>query len=84
MNKFIMYFVLVNVIAIVGIHRYSIPTTSRCAKSLLEVEIVFFWGGVSPNNKKCSLIFALSCSSLFCHEVLVGYPVAFTNPREIK
>ena len=43
-----------------------------------------FFGGVSPNNKKCSLIFALSCSSLFCHEVLVGYLVAFTNPREIK
>ena len=51
MNKFIMYFVLVNVIAIVGIHRHSIPTTSRCAKSLLEVEIVFFWGVFRPTTK---------------------------------
>ena len=52
MNKFIMCFVLVNVIAIVGIHRYSIPTTSRCAKSLLEVETVSFFAGCFVQSQK--------------------------------
>jgi len=33
---------------------------------------------------RSKVIFALSYSSLFCHEVSVGYHVAFTKPRETK
>ena len=40
--------------------------------------------GVSPKKRFFSLIFALSWSSLFCHEVLVDYLAAFTNPTEIN
>ena len=56
-----------------------IPTTSGC-----EIAVFFAFRPKNVFFLCVSLIFALSCSSLFCHEVLVGYLVAFTNPREIK
>ena len=60
-----------------------IPTTSGYAKLSLEVDIAVFLA-FRPKKRFFSLIFALSWSSLFCHEVLVDYLAAFTNPTEIN